>query len=231
MKKLMPKHSLAVLALIVTAAAPTLVACGSKDNPPANNANNMNNGGGQCPPGAPPGYPGCPATGGAPTAPATYAPPQGQGPATAPPPGPATAPTAPATAPAMPGDVADVAIKTLAAMHAPGMQPEGQRFNGTVAEGGNTTTTVSLQAGKCYTIIAVANPPMGGVMAFQSELLAPLTQAQVESQTGASPNGAVLGAGAKCIAPFTPLPVPYTVRVTSKRGAGAVAVQLYSKIK
>ena len=230
MKKLMPKHSLAVLALIVTAAAPTLVACGSKDNPPANNANNMNTaGGGQCPPGSPPGYPGCPAAGGAPTGPApTYAP---TGPATAPPPGPATAPTAPATAPAMPGDVADVAIKTIAAMSAQGMQPEGQRFNGTVTEGGNTTTTVSLQAGKCYSIITVANPPMGGVMAFQAELLAPLTQAQVESQAGASPNGAVLGAGAKCIAPFTPLPVPYTVRVTAKKGSGGVAVQLYSKIK
>jgi hypothetical protein len=229
MKKLMPKHSLAILALIVTAAAPTLVACGSKDPPPANNANM--NGGGQCPPGAPPGYPGCPAAGGQPTAP-TYATAQ----PTAPTPGypTATAPTAPATAPttpSMPGDAADLAIKAVAAMRAPGMQPEGQRFNGTVTEGGNTTTTVTLQAGKCYTIIAVANPPLGGVMAFQAELLAPLTQAQVESQAGASPNGAVLGSGAKCVAPFTPLPVPYTVRVTSKRGAGGVAVQLYSKIK
>ena len=230
MKKLMPKHSLAVLALIVTAAAPTLSACGSKDPPPNNANNNMQGGGGQCPPGAPPGYPGCPAAGGQPTAP-TYATGQPTAPATAPPTGPATAPTAPATAPAMPGDAADLAIKAVAAMQAPGMQPEGQRFNGTVTEGGNTTTTVTLQAGKCYTVIAVANPPLGGVMAFQAELLAPLTQAQVESQAGASPNGAVLGAGAKCVAPFTPLPVPYTVRVTSKRGAGGVAVQLYSKIK
>jgi hypothetical protein len=129
------------------------------------------------------------------------------------------------------GDAIDLAIHAIAQVQAPGMQPEGARANLSVAAGGNAMTTVTLQAGKCYSVVVLPNPPVGGVAAFKAELLVPLTQGVAAQANGGAPNGTVIGAGGNCVAPLLPVPTPYSVRVTANAGTGGVAVQLYSKIK
>jgi len=230
-RKLSTKHAL-FFALATVAAAPLVAACGSKDNPPPQNPNAM--AGGQCPPNAAPGYPGCP-PGGAQTGmpPATGYPPA-TGPATAPPPptGPATAPpppTGPATAPPpVAGDATDLAIKAAATQWAPGMQPEGARANVQVLEGKDNSVSMTLQGGKCYAIVAVG--ATGGVMGLEVQAMLPLITTPAASDVSAM-GVAVAGKGANAICPLTPLPVPYTVRVIARKGSGTVGVQLYSKIK
>ena len=231
-RKLSPKHAVRFtisLAVATLAAAPLVVACGSKDPPP----NNPNMAAGQCPPNAAPGYPGCPPAGGG-TAPpgtyppGTYPPPPATGPATAPPPatGPATAP--PPTALPTAGDATDLAIKAAAAQWAPGMQPEGARANVQVVEGKDNSISMTLQGGKCYAIIALG--ATGGVLGLDVQVMLPLITAPAASDTSAM-GVAVAGKGANAICPLTPLPIPYTVRVIARKGSGTVGVQLYSKIK
>jgi hypothetical protein len=245
-RKLSWKHSL-FFAVAAVSAAPFLVACGSKDSPPPQNA--MNNPQGQCPPNAAPGYPGCP-QGGAPGQQGGYVqgqggyqgppggqpgyPPQGQ--PTAPagyPTAPATAPTAPATAPAtapppIAGDATDLAIRAAATQYAPGMQPEGTRASVTVTEGQSNSVTMTLQGGKCYAVVAVG--ATGGVMGVDLRVMLPLLTTPAASDTSAI-GVAVAGKGAQAICPLTPLPVPYTIQVVARKGSGTVGVQLYSKIK
>jgi hypothetical protein len=125
-----------------------------------------------------------------------------------------------------------MAIRAIAQVQAPGMQPEGARANLSLAAGGNQVTTVTLQAGKCYTVVVYPNPPIGGVTSMKAELLTPLTQqVAAPAANGMAPNGAVIGAGNGCVAPLLPVPTPYSVRVTANAGTGGVAVQLFSKIK
>ena len=235
-RKLSPSHAL-FLALTAVAAAPFIAACGGSNNPPQNPQAGAN-----CPPGAAPGYPGCTPGGPGGVPPGGTYPPPGPG-GTYPPPGPggtyptATAPTAPPTQPTAPtptptapppigGDAVDVAIKGIAMMYAPGMQPEGQRVNLSVMEGKDASTSISLQGGKCYTIIGVGQ----GVMSLEMQLALPLMTAPVGSDASATPN-ATIGKGAAAVCPITPLPVPYTLRVIARKGSGSVGVQVFSKLK
>jgi hypothetical protein len=230
-RKLSPK-----LALFATVAAgfavggstPLLTACGSS-TPSATTA-----AAGQCPPGAAPGYPGCPPAGQPTYPPGQYPPPTATAPGQYPPPtatAPATAPPTappPATAPPVAGDPTDLAIKAAAAQWAPGMQPEGARSNVQVVEGKDNSISVTLQGGKCYSIVAVG--ATGGVLGLDIQVMLPLITAPAASDTSAI-GVAVAGKGANAICPLTPLPVPYTVRVIARRGSGTVGVQVFSKIK
>jgi hypothetical protein len=235
-RKLSPKIALfftVAAGFAVGSSAPLLIACGSS-TPSATTA-----AAGQCPPGAAPGYPGCPPPGAPgtyppgtyppPTAtapgtypPGTYPPPTATAPATAPP----TAP--PATAPPVAGDPTDLAIKAAGMQWAPGMQPEGARSNVQVIEGKDNSISVQLQGGKCYAIVAVG--ATGGVLGLDIQVMLPFITAPAASDTSAV-GVAVAGKGANAICPLTPLPVPYTVRVIARRGSGTVGVQVFSKIK
>ena len=123
----------------------------------------------------------------------------------------------------------DVAITTVAGKDAPGMTGEGQPGRATLQTGEHFGMVVTLQPGKCYTIIALSAPLQ------ISELDVHLFMLPLNLESGHSPptdkNPAVLGRGAQKTCPVSPIPVPYKVDVSARKGAGRVAVAVFSKSK
>jgi hypothetical protein len=162
------------------------------------------------PPQPQPGYPPQPAPGGAP------------GPAPAPPPAPAPGP--------IPGanDALGLAISALAPQQAPGMSPDGARFDTQLQEGGRASTTVSMVAGKCYTVIAVGAAPL--VQQLELHLMMPPFNTPAGDDVSSTPSS-VIGRGSAALCPLSPIPIPYRLDVVARKGSGPVSVQLYSKAK
>jgi hypothetical protein len=123
----------------------------------------------------------------------------------------------------------DAAILAQAAKDAPGMTAEGQVGHETLQQGGHFGMVVTLQPGKCYTIIAMSAPLQ------VSELDVHLFMLPLNIESGHSPptdkNPAVLGRGAAKTCPVSPIAVPYKVDVSARKGAGRVAVAVFSKSK
>jgi hypothetical protein len=234
----MQRAALALLAAV--AAAPVVVAC-SKEKPPET-AQSFNTG--TCPPGSPPGYPGCP-PGGSPiatgaTSTGTYPYP--------------TASTVPgATASAAPtdsnnpfgaiiggiasamqpgglsGDLAETGLKTQATRKAPNMQPEGQLTKQGVTEGQHVSVMIPMQAGKCYTILGYS--PTGQVSDVGLTLYGPPLYNVAAGQSSGTTNAPAIGASPNPMCPVVPFPVQYKLDVVARKGAGQIAVQVYSKTK
>lgn len=125
---------------------------------------------------------------------------------------------------------------------APGMQPEGPPVCGIVPEGQTVTgTTMVLQPGHCYTILAqglpnvsvvdvqlVADPSGAGLppalaALAGNPLLAVSTDASVQTSIGAAKQG--------CYQWPWPLPGPVKIVLKARNGAGPIAAQAYSKKK
>ena len=122
---------------------------------------------------------------------------------------------------------------------APGMKPEGAVVCGTVQQGQKVeSTTVLLQPGMCYTVLANALPNVtelnialvadatafGATQAFANLTAAPLA---VDSETGPMSS---IGAKTACIrSPVPLLPVPAKLVVTAAGGGGPVGAQIFSK--
>ena len=123
----------------------------------------------------------------------------------------------------------DAAIVAQAAKDAPGMTAEGGTGHETLQQGGHFGMVVTLQPGKCYTIIAMSAPLQ------ISELDVHLFMLPLNIESGHSPptdkNPAVLGRGAAKTCPVSPIAVPYKVDVSARKGAGRVAVAVFSKSK
>jgi hypothetical protein len=123
----------------------------------------------------------------------------------------------------------DAAIATQAAKDAPGMTSEGSPGHETLQQGGHFGMVVTLQPGKCYTIIAMSAPLQ------VSELDVHLFMLPLNLESGHSPptdkNPAVLGRGAQKTCPVSPIAVPYKVDVSARKGAGRIAVGVFSKSK
>lgn len=123
----------------------------------------------------------------------------------------------------------DAAIVAQAAKDAPGMTSEGQVGHETLQQGGHFGMVVTLQPGRCYTVIAMSAPLQ------VSELEVKLFMLPLNIESGRSPatdkNPAVLGKGKGATCPISPLAVPYKVDVTAKKGAGRIAVAVFSKAK
>lgn len=123
----------------------------------------------------------------------------------------------------------DAAIVAQAAKDAPGMTAEGVTGHETLQQGAHFGMVVTLQPGKCYTIIALSAPLQ------VSELDVHLFMLPLNLESGHSPptdkNPAVLGRGAQKTCPVSPIPVPYKVDVSARKGAGRVAVAVFSKSK
>ncbi|HWL85536.1 MAG TPA: hypothetical protein VNO21_07020 [Polyangiaceae bacterium] len=181
----------------------------------------------------PPGYQGQPQTGYPPPAqtgypqqpPATYPAPAQPGPAQ-PAPGQTTTSGAPAMDPAVVGAV----MAPLAARYAPGMQAEGQPLTAQLSEGQSTSMTVSMQAGKCYTIVG-ASPIGVGVKSLSLNLLTPPMYTLSAGQSKGASNEAVIGASPNPTCPMLPFPIAYKLDIRAAKGSGPVAVQVYSKAK
>jgi hypothetical protein len=123
----------------------------------------------------------------------------------------------------------DAAIVAQAAKDAPGMTAEGGPGHETLQQGGHFGMVVTMQPGKCYTIIAMSAPLQ------VSELDVHLFMLPLNLESGHSPptdkNPAILGRGAQKTCPVSPIAVPYKVDVSARKGAGRIAVGVFSKSK
>ena len=124
----------------------------------------------------------------------------------------------------------DVAIQAQAAKDAPGMSVEGQVSHTTLAEGGTFNMVVTLQPGRCYTVIAMSAPLQ--VSTAEVKLLAPpLFNIEAGRSGAGDKNPAVLGKGKGATCPISPIALPYRVDVTARKGAGRVGVAVLSRAK
>lgn len=128
-------------------------------------------------------------------------------------------------------DVAiDAGLQAQGAKDAPGMALEGQVGHSTLVEGGTFNMLVTLQPGRCYTIIAAAPP--GQVSQLEVKLLAPpLFNVEAGRSAAGDKNPATLGKGKAMTCPISPIAIPYRVDVIARKGAGRVGVAVFSKVK
>lgn len=123
----------------------------------------------------------------------------------------------------------DAAIVAQAAKDAPGMTSEGQVGHETLQQGGHFGMLVTLQPGRCYTVIAMSAP----LQVSELEVKLFMLPLNIESGRSAATdkNPAVLGKGKGATCPISPIAVPYKIDVTAKKGAGRIAVAVFSKAK
>ena len=126
-------------------------------------------------------------------------------------------------------DPTELGIKVAAARFAPGMQPEGQMAKDNLQQDGHKEMMISMQGGKCYTIIGFS--PLGGIKNLDLHLLAPPFYNVQAGQDDSTDNTAVIGRGNNPTCPITPFPLQYKVDLHARNGAGPVGVQVFSKSK
>lgn len=124
----------------------------------------------------------------------------------------------------------DVGIQAQAAKDAPGMSVEGPVGHATLAEGAVFNMLVTLQPGRCYTIIAASAPLQ--ISTVEVKLMAPpLFNVEAGRSAAADKNPAVLGKGKAATCPLAPIAIPYRVDVIARKGGGRVGVAVYSRAK
>jgi hypothetical protein len=124
----------------------------------------------------------------------------------------------------------DLAIKAAAATGAPNMTAEGQAGRATLSEGEHFNMIVTLQPNRCYTIIAFS--PLGQVQQVDVKLMAPpFFNIPAGSSAATDKNTAFVGKGKGALCPILPVPIAYKIDVGSKKGAGRMGVQLFSRNK
>lgn len=130
---------------------------------------------------------------------------------------------------AMPTDLTEAGLKAQALRLAPGMQPEGNELKQNLPEGQHAVMMVTLQAGKCYSIIGFS--PLGGVKDLDLNLLAPPLYMTLAGQDLTHNNMPAIGGAPNAMCPVIAFPLQYKLDVFARSGSGQVAVQLYSKNK
>jgi hypothetical protein len=128
---------------------------------------------------------------------------------------------------AVSGDVTDAGLKLFAARAAPGMSPEGDELKQALGEGQHAVMMMTLQAGKCYTIVGFSPP--GAVKDLDLNLLTPVMT--LAGQDLSHNNTPTIGGAPNPMCPVFPIPIQYKLDVFAKSGSGQVAVQLFSKNK
>jgi hypothetical protein len=130
---------------------------------------------------------------------------------------------------ALSGDVTDAGVKLLAARVAPGMQAEGDELKQTLTEGQHAVMMVTLQAGKCYTVVGFSPP--GAVKNLDLNMLAPPLYMTLAGQDLTHNSSPTIGGAPSPMCPVIMFPLQYKLDVFAQSGSGPVAVQLYSKNK
>jgi hypothetical protein len=141
-----------------------------------------------------------------------------------------SASTAPSATPVVTMDpAADAGLLATAAKAAPGMQPDGQVTRADLKEGEHTVQLVTLQPGRCYTVVGFS--PAGQIKDLDLHLLAPPFYVTSGGDDTTADNAPVIGKAPSPICPLSPIPLAYKLDVHAKKGAGKIAVQLFSKAK
>jgi hypothetical protein len=130
---------------------------------------------------------------------------------------------------AVPTDITEAGLKAYALKAAQGMQPEGDELKQTMTEGQHAVMMVTLQAGKCYSIVGFSAP--GAVKDLDLNLLAPPLYVTLAGQDLTHNNTPSIGGTPNPMCPVLAFPLQYKLDVFAKSGSGQVAVQLFSKTK
>jgi hypothetical protein len=124
----------------------------------------------------------------------------------------------------------DLALKAAAIKDAPNMTAEGAPGRASLAENEHFGMIVTLAPNRCYTIIAFSPP--GQVAQLDVKLMAPpFYNVPAGSSAATDKNLAEVGKGKAALCPILPVPVPYKVDVSAKKGAGRIGVQLFGRSK
>jgi hypothetical protein len=129
----------------------------------------------------------------------------------------------------VPGDLTEAGLRAYALKSAPGMQPEGDELKQTFTEGQHVVMMVTMQAGKCYTVVGYSAP--GAVADVDLNMLAPPLYMTLAGQDLTHNNTPTIGGGSGAMCPVIAFPLQYKLDVFARKGAGVVAVQLFSKPK
>ena len=119
------------------------------------------------------------------------------------------------------------ALTMLAQGEVQGSQPEGGSFGGQFQEGQTLEQPLTLNAGKCYTVVGAS----AGVQQLDIQIVIhqPPFPPAVVSQSNSQGPQAVLGGKGACWRNMSPIPLPAKVILKATRGAGMAAAQIYSK--
>jgi hypothetical protein len=222
--------SLLVLFVLTSVSA---VGCGGKSDPPPNTP--MNNGMNGGP--AAGTIPGADTGTGAAGMPGPTNPNMGRpngDPTVSTPPTTSTAPTGTATPmdPSM-AAMASTLIANIGMTEAPGMQKEGNVMAGSFQQGQTLESVFTMQPGKCYTVVGT------GIGMTQLDLNAALvmplpgingTFGSGTSKASMTGLQVVMGPKDKCLKlAFSPIAAQVKVTLTSTKGAGTAAAQIFSK--
>lgn len=118
-------------------------------------------------------------------------------------------------------------IGQVAASEAPGMAPDGQSFAAQFQEGQTFQQPITLQAGKCYTVVAATT----GIQQLDVQVVtqqAPFPAVTLAQGSG-SPTATVGGRANGCFRNMVPMNAPGFVVLTATRGAGVAGAQVYIK--
>lgn len=140
----------------------------------------------------------------------------------------APAPTAQAVDPSM-AALAQPVLNQLAATEAPGAKPLGAASAGMFQAGQQLETVVTMQPGKCYTVIGVGLPAVSEVN-IQLVAATPVPGMNpVLAQDQSTGPQAVLGKAPNCYKWAFPLPGNAKVLTSVAAGQGVALVQVYEK--
>jgi hypothetical protein len=123
------------------------------------------------------------------------------------------------------GDPMAKGIRDAAMKLPPGMQPDGPLAMGSLKEKQHLHTDVTLQPGKCYSIVGFS-PKVKDL-----DLYLLLPPGILSGQDLTDDNKPIIGGPPQPMCPISAQPVTYKVDIYAERGAGDVVVQLFSKGK
>ena len=119
----------------------------------------------------------------------------------------------------------EAGIASKAKTEAKGMTAEGQVMSAKLQQGAHAQTSLTLQTGKCYSIVGFGGP---GVFDYQINLItAPPLPPQVLAQSGTGRADPTLGPNEQCVRNPYPLPLVVNVDMTVLRGQGMVGARAY----
>jgi hypothetical protein len=125
--------------------------------------------------------------------------------------------------------VIDLGVAALAKTAAPGMQQEGQPGRASLAQGQSFTMIVTMQPGRCYTIVGFS--PDGQVAQLDLRLLAPPLYSIEAGRAVNEKNKPVIGKGRNATCPMLPIAVPYRVDATATKGQGRIGLYVFSRAR
>jgi len=121
------------------------------------------------------------------------------------------------------GDALAKGVRDVAKKLSPGMQPDGPLAMGAVKEKQHLQTDVTLQPGKCYSIVGYSKK----VKDLDLYLLLP--PGILSGQDLTDDNKPIIGGAPQPMCPVSQTAITYKLDIFADSGGGDVAVQLFSK--